>query len=417
MSFFLLLVSLSSRAHNAYPTHNQCFNLFEDKISKPSSSQILLSIQKASVALYNDAQPIVNYQETLSKIINTLKLGKTVEIIFPNNRSVEVRNFLGNGETTFVFETTDGYALRVPIEYELSINTDHKNPILTTWFIDDYIKLQNELSLNNIKVPKIFLDKSLIPYFLITEKIDVKFLLVDYIQNYNTNMINEKDKKIIDEQLLKFARSTWMYKNIGDFNGEQVAFNGYEWVLFDFANKNTLIEHQLQIQNTFTPTRFEQYTHHYVTKELYKKISKAIRDERHKKAYLLRQNKTFYNAKTWIQRKTKNSGFTLTHEISVFNLVNSKFDLFRINFKKNDELDKTLRHNSLISIKFDRFLNVNKKTALYEVTLENKIKAMAEIALNDENPDGSDFNFLKKLGYSKNDLIYSSYDLKIVLKK
>lgn len=328
-----------------------------------------------------------------------------------------MRNFLGNGETTFVFETTDGYALRVPIEYELSINTDHKNPILTTWFIDDYIKLQNELSLNNIKVPKIFLDKSLIPYFLITEKIDVKFLLVDYIRNYNTDVINEKNKKNIDEQLLKFAKSTWMYKNIGDFNGEQVAFNVYEWILFDFANKNTLIEHQLQIQNTFTPTRFEQYTHHYVTKELYKKISDAIMNERHKKAHLLKQSKNFYNTKTWIQRQNNKSDLTITHELSVFKLLNSKFDLFRINFKKNDELEKVLRSNSLISIKFNRVLTTNKKTVLYEVTLENKLKARAEIAMNDKNTHGSDFKFLKNLSYSKNDLIYNSSDLKIVLKK
>lgn len=54
LSIFVFLISLYSIAHD------QCLNLFTDRVQKHSSSNTTLSGQRASVTLYNGTQPIGN---------------------------------------------------------------------------------------------------------------------------------------------------------------------------------------------------------------------------------------------------------------------------------------------------------------------------------------------------------------------
>lgn len=350
---------------------------------------------------------------------------------FLPNEQFTFKKFLGNGQTTVIVETMEGHTLRIPQEDPMSGSL--KNPALYKDFIESYLNSSQELAAAGVRVAEVDLSASRPPRFLVVQKEDIYFKTTSgktialTLEKFLTEAVRkelnftEADTKAIYDKLIEFAVSTWKFSFIGDFNETQLAYNGREWVLIDFARRNTKAVSVNQRQNTFSPQRYEDHIHEVVPSKLYERIEKAIIEKR-KQEYANQQR--FSDPQMWFQRRTvlpkSGEDYILASEVGLGQLFGRKVSLSRnllskSSAKKLPVKDGLSQH--YVDFKIIKLVKNNEDSALFTVQFYHGQKGFLEVSLSvlgkkDEYTAGK---LLKKKGYSKSDIAILGPDYALVI--
>ncbi len=184
------------------------------------------SVRAAKVyELFDGPNPRWDYHETIKK----LKANGKGKVRFSNGKVVELTAFIGEGQSTFIFETSTGHAIRLASPY---YNKNWKN----LGFLKLYAETHKELLDLALPIPMISeVGKAgnTVQYILL-EKISVQFDLETALQR--SLLPAASSQQPIIENLKKFALQTALFEDIGDFNFTQIVWDGSRWVLLDWTS-------------------------------------------------------------------------------------------------------------------------------------------------------------------------------------
>jgi hypothetical protein len=251
------------------------------------------------VTLFQGNQPVKNFNQVLESI----RPGDQIK--FGDGTIFKIQAITSEGISR-IYDLGDGWLLRVPgYEYKGFHYPDGIS------FVRDFQKMQPELKKNKVPIVEVDVDRSVPDQAVVVKKEKVLFSLEDYLQGLDHNKehlkLSDSEKKETEKKLVQFARKTWMYKYIGDFDPRQLVYNGDEWLLLDVGVANgksnsQLVENLKEDQNTFTHFSTEAiqdgksgkpakafkgiyrdlYKSRREARRIYEKIDDAIRDERKK---------------------------------------------------------------------------------------------------------------------------------------
>ncbi|MBC7421494.1 MAG: hypothetical protein H7328_12275 [Bdellovibrio sp.] len=327
------------------------------------------------------------------KVLLKTKPGDILD--FGGGDRFQVKTVLGQGQTTLVVETTDGLVLRIPKidPNEGKIKKPKRDEVLFG-FINDFVKIQQELDAVGVPVVKLDLQRSRVPKFLVVEKINLQFDLREFTKNYSSPEklhLSAQQYNDISKGLIKFAQATWAYEYFGDFRADQLGWDGKRWVLFDFAFSNIKMRNFTSEKNIFTPLDVEDdwgiFRVELVPKLLYSKIHAALNQKRREQA----------RSQTWFERPEGGGDFLLYDLISVENLVGKSFDLEKV----EGEFDPSKTYE-MVHIKVLKILKQSSNSVLYKVDVEGQVQGFLEVQIKmlDHHADvffKSAFSFDKKL--------------------
>ncbi len=174
----------------------------------------LLSTARAEVhRLYDKAGPIQGHAEIV------MELGPGDKVIMSSGKIFEIIKVLGRGESTRVFLTAEGQALRLPLAHDR----------ITLRFLNEYIAHQATYAKAGIPVPGTI--EAVAGEYVLVDKIDMDVTLEDLLKK------GVPLTPAQEENLVKFAKSTWQLDDIGDFRPEQLGWDkvNHRWVLVDFS--------------------------------------------------------------------------------------------------------------------------------------------------------------------------------------
>ena len=366
-----------------------------------------------------------NYATTLE---NLSKAKPGTKFSFLPGENFTLKQYLGEGETTVIVETMEGQTLRIPkVDLRTSNNTLH------TSFINDFIKSSQELAAAGVRVPEVDMKTSRPPRFLVVQKEDIYFptksgekiaLTLDkFLSEKVRKELNftAKDTEAIFEKLIDFAKSTWRFSFIGDFNESQLAYNGHEWVLIDFARDNAKAVSANQRKNTFSPQKYEDHTHEILPPKLYAKVEEAVVQERKKQFEALAKNT---EPQVWFQRPTVEPKsahrYLFVSETGLNGLIGSKYSLARSNLSKS--ANKKLKATDGVSkvyaeYQITKLVKQGKDSTVFAVKFYHGEKGFIEVSYSvlDKKEEYSAGKALKKMGYSKSDFGYEGADYVLVL--
>ena len=139
----------------------------------------------------------------------------------------------------------DGELFVLKIQKEIGGRNPHSGRLYSE-MIDDFVLAQRHLNQHGVDTPEIF---DHIPgEAVLVEFVDGAFDLEDFL----SNTIEGESKAIIDQAeaaLYRFAESTSLYMQIGDFHMGQLVYDkqGDKWIMIDSANHHVLAEQYLSI--------------------------------------------------------------------------------------------------------------------------------------------------------------------------
>lgn len=383
-------------------------------LAAPECRQLFTPVEVLNgsrVRLFDDKSNAVNdYREALRRL-TTAAPGTVID--FGRGESFVFKKFLGAGETTFVVETMDGKALRIPLLPEYS------------GFINEFYELQGALFANGVRVIGLDRELSRPPRFLVVAKEEFQYTLADFLENRNLygQELNStaKERAKVLEKLKDFARTTWRFDFIGDFNETQLGYNGNEWILFDFAHNVYPVKNAQQRRNIFSPQVFDDHIHETVPQEIYKELEKVILAERRKMADEIANSSQ--QKLPWIQRKTLGSermlSYLISGEVSSQSLIGNKLEVSLRNMRESARKRvNTMRGWNYADFRIEKILKADEDSVLYQVRFHEGPQGLLEISTTvlkkkDEDSAG---HLLKKAGYKKSDWDANGPDYALVLK-
>ena len=341
----------------------------------------------------------------VEKITRDLPAGTPLD--FGEGDRFTFQKLLGEGATTKIVKTQEGPVLRiskrVPDAYP---GTD----------LNGFNRLQGELEAAGVPIVKVDREHSRLPKFLIVEEKKILGTLYHYLHP-NFKGATEAERKFALSKLDDFARKTWGFSYIGDFNPSQLGFDGKEWFLFDVGMVNSPISHPRQKQTVFSSWVDEGDTLRTVPAEMEDHLVKIIREERERHQEFATRpwfTRVKYAGDHKLLVNNESTGLVLNHNIPY--LIETEF-LTKRGRKKLLGKSPTGQLRE-IRLKAQNLLRTGEKSALYEVTVGKK-QALLEVRLEiDKKKDlfSGKMPLLKKEGYSEDDLIAIGPDFVLLLK-
>lgn len=167
--------------------------------------------------------------ETYNDIVEKLGPGDTIQ--FSDGKRFEVREILGGRAQNLVIDIGDGRVLRIPSRV-LPMRAMSGGTLSIALFFKGYL----ELKAAGVRVARVFEEESLPPEYVVEEKVPVEFLLSQFEKGEIP--LDPERRKLVEDKLVEFAKATWLYETIGDFDGTQLAWTGSEWVLIDWNDQH-----------------------------------------------------------------------------------------------------------------------------------------------------------------------------------
>ncbi|MBS1982813.1 MAG: hypothetical protein JST16_01465, partial [Bdellovibrionales bacterium] len=215
---------------------------------------------------------------------------------FGDGHVFEVRGYLDRRRSgsNRILDIGNGRALRIPTSSGEGMGffggKDHRYDES----ISSYLELYAELSANHVPIIKVYPEESVSPRFVVMKKEDFPFTLASFAKGQGLQgeklKLSPKERARLEDQLVEFARHTWMYTRIGDFRPDQIAYNGKEWVLFDFGTQGAIQHRPLDRlksrEHSFSNLAYEDEGGYDSTfkviadTKLLRRVNRAIREER-----------------------------------------------------------------------------------------------------------------------------------------
>lgn len=370
------------------------------------------------IQFFSHGAPAQNYGYLLSR----LKYAAPGTVLdFGDGDTLTFSRYINSGGTHVIIENDEGLAIRIPIY----------NP-QAHWGTDplSFVTAHADLESAGIKVVGLNLQKSRPPKFLAVDRLKILFTLEDLKYEDQRLQLTRAERSLAIKRLIDFARSTWSYESLGDFNETQLGFDGNQWVLFDIAEPNLRIKNIHQSRHVFSPINYgEGYVHHLVSPEIQKKIDSAILNER---AEQLEKGQVKFSKNDWFERDGSTHGMadvffaTDEEEISAGN--------HRERFIYGSYLQKWARKNlkfyeaqyegsNLMSFRVQKILQVSDETVLYSVvvavnpgkSMKGYIEVQLSLGKGKKSLFQSSFPLLTKRGFKQNDLDAIGPDYVLVL--
>ena len=406
LSLFLMLMSPLQFVQGA-PFCAAVFS--KSSIKSATSGQVLRFYDK-------DGKPASNYRQLVQRLKNN-PLGTRLD--FGQGGQLIVKNFVTEGGTSFFIETTDGRFIKVFLS-DLMEASLHPFDMQSEVYVgaEDFALIQRELKKQGVHVVALKEGRSRLPYYVELEKLPLKFTLGEFIGEQIK--LSGKEKILVEERLIDWARTTWAYAWIGDFNPSQLGYTNDGWVLFDFGGKNRRIADLRQLGNTFSPVNFEIDNVKMVGDELYAKIENAIREERESRLED-RAAKEFSKHEAWFRRHGNESDdFLLKDEIGSSDLIGKTSTFIGANLAKSDRrlIEKAggLSKNGKAKYRIKKIKTAGVDSVVFKIEFDVGIKGLLEVSTD------SDFSVrklgrgLEELGYSKSDWSAQGPDYILVVK-
>lgn len=200
--------------------------------------------------LFQRGEQVENY----NRIIHSLK--KNDILTFSNGKSFQIKRILGHGNTTLILETVQGQALRIPLRKGTFRRYSY------TRYIDAFYEGYERIK-DSVRVTKVY--DYLPGEYLLVEKVDSQFSLLDFLEGHTS--VSSDHKKRIIVLLFKWAQTTKDFVTIGDFGEEQLVFNGKEWVLVDISGKGETVEEQKKSKNFTIDKNIFKIANQYILPE------------------------------------------------------------------------------------------------------------------------------------------------------
>lgn len=402
--------------------------LFSFKLAAAAPACRSLFSDNSVLSLFAKSGAVAPRYESFLTQLSKAKPG--TKFSFLPGEEFTLKQYLGEGETTVIVETMEGKTLRIP---KVDLRSSATNRRIHTEFIESYLKSSQELSAAGVRVAEVDLAASRPPRFLVVQKEDIyfptrsgekialtleKFLSAETRKELN---FSAKDVEVIFEKLIDFAKNTWRFSFIGDFNETQLAYNGHEWVLIDFARDNTKAVSANQRKNIFSPQKYEDHIHEILPAKLYARVEEAIIKERQRQFESLGKNA---EPQVWFQRPTvapkASYKYLFTSETGLSGLIGSKFSLGRSNVSKSaNKKIKVTDGVSKIYIEYQitKLVKQGKDSAIFAVKFYNGEKGFIEVSYSvlDKKDEYSAGKGLKKMGYSKSDFAFEGADYVLVV--
>lgn len=353
------------------------FFLFVDKISANElghcpSLFLNQPFQTKTIELYPDGK----FNPQYTHLIKNLTEGDRID--FGDGQVFTFKQLLGQGATTFVVETDSGLVLRIPKEEDALHSYAGSAPVFEV-FINDFVRLHEELKSEGIPVVDLNLELSRPPRFLVVSKIPILFNAKEFFFHEKTSnqaltSLSPKRRKQTAEDFIEFAKTTWKFRYIGDLDSSQIGYDGTKWILFDFAFNNQKITSFLEEKNAFSKvknfsTGFNTNEIIYiappkVTKQIKKQINK-IRKKQSRRA-------------EWIQREGFNSfdlhSCLIPQVEQIDFLVGKTFEV-----KKMDKL--TANSSPITQITLVNELGRLKNSLFFEAMTNNNTFVLVEVKI------------------------------------
>jgi hypothetical protein len=230
-----------------------------------------LSAAGAEIVLFQDTgTPVENYEQ----LAQSLQPGDRIK--FSNGKIFTLQEHLGEGSLTTVFSVGNEIAIRIP----RIIKHPQMNTFDALKALAEFIPSNETLEKNGQPVVKLYPHESMLIYkepdgtlyqaeYLIVEKID--FLLngthlkgVDLVERIIEGRCQSECLKAL-HSFQTFLIGTWPFEQIGDFNLEQILWDGQGWKIVDHLNRHVIAK------TDRSPTIVEQIQSHIevIIDELY----------------------------------------------------------------------------------------------------------------------------------------------------
>jgi hypothetical protein len=185
------------------------------------------SLEAKDFRLYHpEGDQVTNYEAILEEI----EPGRDAIIVSDGTR-FEVRRFLDKGNTSYIFEDQYGRAVRIPLGR--GFFRDSNDTYLD--YLSDFIPIYKQAKKDKIPTVKIYPRKSKSTEYIVSELVDIRFSLHDYI--LDPDLITEAERPQVNQALESFARKTWKYTFMSDFRPTELVYTqGGEWKIIDLTS-------------------------------------------------------------------------------------------------------------------------------------------------------------------------------------
>lgn len=200
----------------------------------------------------------------------------------------QFNRYLGAGNTTLVLEVQQIFpegktdtikALRIPKSRgKLKLPGRPVGPPIVE-FLDYTAEGYADLKKAGIEVPKIYASKK--NKYILTEMISFEMDAKTYLKNRQS--MDPKFVKTADDALVRFAKSTARFLEIGDFRTNQLVYDAVKakWILLDWTTGHTRIWGPLASGHIFEEeAHFWALSSNGSKNELYLAMENAIEEER-----------------------------------------------------------------------------------------------------------------------------------------
>lgn len=390
-----------------------CSSVFSRNVSAQANGAITLHF-------YDEAGRPADNLNSLLSLLNENHPG--IQIDFGNGLTLDIASVVAKGGSSFFATTTDGRFVKVFVNS--LINAERGANLQVSYFsAEGFAQSQRELEADGVRV--VGIKESHLPYFIEVERLPLKYTLQEF--KYIANKLSLREQHEAEERLVEWAKSTWRYQSIGDFNDSQIGYTGSEWVLFDFGNRNERVLDLRQSGNIFDPINDQGLAYNVVDPELYRRIERAIRDERLRN---LAARHTALSAEPWISRPAKwlpgppnRSSYLFRREISSARLIGAKLSISPNLLRKSDlkALIKTpvTGEQTWYGIPYTvkKIKRVGDDSVLFKISFASGKTGWLEVATQireaaDEFKVGT---LLKKAGYGKSEWSASGPDYVLVI--
>lgn len=156
------------------------------------------------------------------------------EVVFSNGQRYQLGHFLGNGNTTMIFDIGNQKAIRLPYSKKRIFTLAQTRDFLKSYY-DGY----ESLASRGLPIPKVFKNESLAREYLIVERIDDIYFDLSDLSFLRPKFLAALDEsphllqKVLQD-LRSFMKKAAQFSAIGDFGGNQLVYTAKGWVLLDW---------------------------------------------------------------------------------------------------------------------------------------------------------------------------------------
>lgn len=253
-----------------------------------------------TIRLFNENGKIVqDYNKQVQRIIQAAKNNSLpISIQFSHGLSFNVYSVF-HGNQNLILDIGDQILrLRLSKYTPLRFWNGLLNPAALIDSLNNYVSGYTKLKENGIPVPELKILPDHKKEFLMIEKVNIEFSYRDYLDTDFIKTLSPKNLFQIDNDFLIFVRKTAQYRNLGDFNSNQLVYTKNKgWVLIDFSNNHEMIQEGSIGGNVFEFDRYDKLSNldainsHFVREIIQKpglpdhikeKALQIIENERHR---------------------------------------------------------------------------------------------------------------------------------------